>query len=367
MTRENPKFKEILRHEETGTFIKDEGTNEGFILNEDVLSKVTSEGINPIKKFSLDDDIANLAKRGDEISILLQNDELLFFEGDSLKWRQSGKSIGIPKLVFHWIFMLLAVGSIFLVFGLALLNLLLAVLVLIVNSVILLFLLHFFPSTEKELFLGDINEDEENEVILNVRGELIIFLDHSTGTVLKTVNIKELGYSEGKIISPPEKREKVLWIRAKKIEKDTTEYYALTINFDGIKKVLKSLHLIEVFDWNNDGEKELASVSRKKVQIFSRKGELLTEKESPLPIAAYKGDLNGDGKMELALLGRKGERFSLHVLKGDTLCEYAFDFSPLFLLLVGTADTNTDGKDEVLLKSFFSEKIEFLVYEFTPK
>lgn len=353
-------LEQILNQKGTGKFIKDEKENEGFVFHGSTLSKIKSKTIEEMKKFDVEAEILSLAKRGEEVSSLFVNNELFFFRGLDLKWRKKGKEVGIRNSSLRWILTLSLLLSFATVIGLFLVKIWLGIVAGFLSSILLLFFLQFSPTTDWKVYLGDMNGNGKNEVILqNTTGPKFIFLNQ-LGSVIKEIDLSEEGYKEGVPIKflEPQGEEQKIWIRAKRNGK----YDAINLTLQGVTKKLRGVSLIEIIDWNNDGEPELASVSQKKLKILSNNGNILAEKEIPIPIAAYAGDLHGNGTQSLVLLGKKGEKFSLNILRGEHLSRHEIDLSPLFLDLVGLADVDKDGSDEIILKSYWKEKIRFLAY-----
>lgn len=354
-------LEQVLNQQKTGKFIKDEKENEGFIFHGRTLSKIKSKTIEETKKFDVGAEILSLAKNGEEISSLFKNNELFFFKGLDLKWRKKGKKLGIGKSLIRWILALSLLLSFATVIGLSLVNLWLGIVAMFLCSVLLFFFLLFSPTTDWKVYLSDLKGDGKNEIILqNSSGTKFIFLDQ-LGSVIKEIDLSKEGYKEGTFIKflKTEGGKQEIWIRAKRNGK----YDAIALTLRGITKKLQGTPLIEIIDWNTDGEYELASVSQKKLKILSKNGNILTEKDVPMTTAAYAGDLSGNGTQSLVILGKKGKSFILLILQGEHLSRHELGLDSLFVELVGLSDINDDGSDEILLKSYWEEEIRFLAYD----
>lgn len=355
-------LEQIFNQEKKGTFIKDEKKNEAFVFHGKILSKIQPKSIEDTKKLDVNSNISSLAKSGEEICSLLENDKLFFFEGSALEWIREGKEIGIVNSLHRWALGLFLFLSFGLIISLSLLIGIWAALIAIffISLSILSFFLKFVPTTNWNVYLRDMDGNGDHDIILHrPAGTRFIFLDHS-GSIQRELDIRGDGYTKGTIIKFWKGRNEgqKIWIRAKGKEGEDT----LILTLNGINKKLRGISPLEILDWNNDGQPEIASVSGRKFTIYSRKGEILLEKEISVPIAAYAGDLQGDETQSLVLLGREKGAFFLSILKGEELSTFKLDFFPLFLDLVGLADINSDECDEIILKSFWEDAIRFLVF-----
>lgn len=352
-------LEEIFTQAKTGKFIKDTKENKGFIFHGKTLSEIKASSIEDIKELNVTEDIASLAKKGGQICTFLENSDLLLFEGLYLKWRKVGEELGITNSLLRWILMFSLVGSFATIFGFAFIGIWVGILASLIISLLWIAAARFFPTQDWEVYLDDMKGNGKNEVILHeAEKNKFIFLD-ATGTVIHKRKVE--GYKEGSVIkiTGSEGERKEIWVRGKKNE----GYDTLAIDFEGIKRKLEDTRVIEVFEWDNDGKNELASISNGKIRILTKNGSLLAEKKIPSPYDAYAGDPYGDGREALVVLGIEEEAFFLNVLRGEKLSRQELAISPLFLSLVGLADIDEDGRDEVILKAFWEEKIEFMVYD----